>query len=257
MATSIQRTLNADLEAGEYTRESIADAKLSPELEHRLWVILVGDRILGPKFHKLLVERRTPEERLKWIERVHSTKLTLYSWVRGVVNAVAEEDPALAEQFAAILKQKSGPDTISRKAEARSPAYQRPFDKERVMEDIRQKLADCSGLLAHETWIDEHGLPLPLDSNGNPIHDGMNKRCLLGDRREAEAKLAFLSQHYDGQVVRWIPSDGSTPSETGWIVFQGYGSPLVLSHDHMRILRIDPQLMQDVMGPSVSVHSFR
>lgn len=230
----MQRTLNADVEAGKYTRESIANAKLSPELEHRLWIILVGDRILGPKFHKLLVERRTPEERLKWIERVHSTKLTLYSWVRGVVNAVAEKDLALAEQFAAILKKSPKSDALGGRAESGPSVSQYHFDRDRSMENIGQKLADCGELLTHETWIDEYGLPLSLDRDGEPIHDGMNKECLLGNREEAEAKLAFLSRHYDGQVVRWTPNDRSTRSETGWIVLQDYrgNRPLMLSHNH-------------------------
>lgn len=251
MASSIQRTLNAELEAGKYTRESVANAKLSTELEHRLWIILVGDRVLGPKFHKLLVERRTSEERLKWIERVHSTRLTLYSWVRGVIGVVAEENLALAEQFAAVLKKNPGSNTLGGRAEPRLSVSQHYFDRDRSIENIGQKLADCGELLAHETWIDEYGLPLPLDSGGDPVHDGMNKQCLLGDRKEAEARLAFLSRHYDAHVMRWNPCDNSTRSETGWIVLQDYGSPLMLSRDHLRILQMNPQLMQDLMRPSV------
>lgn len=96
--------MDDDIAFGKYTAESISHAELPPELEQRLWTILCVDRKVGPRFHKLLVRSRIPEERLQYIRKVYPTRLTLCTWVRDVVKAVAQEDPDIAEEFADLLK---------------------------------------------------------------------------------------------------------------------------------------------------------
>lgn len=239
-----QMRLEADVWDGEFTSETVANAQLSPELQQRVWSILVDDRILGPKFHKLLVHRTTAAERRERMKKICPNKTALNDWVRRVVSAVAAKNFDTANELAAVLKWSTiqvvnGDATENQGVESPQPlTYSFEVEQFALVEE----------LLKHYVWVDEFGLPLPT-IDGSPFHDGMNEVCTLDKREEANQRFLTLSRIYGGSVERWNhqdhdawrygdPNDENTLSGTGWVIKRALGTPsIVLSRDDMRVLK--------------------